>query len=43
MAITALQPPGWASMEKEKEYLTLKDLIASETPITTFSRPIQFV
>jgi hypothetical protein len=32
VAITALQPRGLTSMEKEKEYLTLKHLIAGETP-----------
>jgi hypothetical protein len=32
VGITALQPRGLTSMEKEKEYLTLKHLIAGETP-----------
>jgi len=32
MAITILHPRGSTSIEEEKEYLRLKDLIASETP-----------
>jgi hypothetical protein len=43
VGITALQPRGLTSMEKEKEYLTLKDLIASEMPTSIYLYPIRFV
>jgi hypothetical protein len=43
VGITALQPRGLTSMEKEKEYLALKDLIASEMPKSIYLNQNQFV